>query len=118
MAGSPDEPAFFVRVSPRLLPLAIRRAERFGPHDPRLATSLGDLAALYSAQGDYQKAEPLYQGALAIGEKALGPNDPAMVACTQSYVAMRARSKEPAAVKVEGRASAVQREPSGKRLVE
>src|SRR5947209_17472147 len=72
----------------RLYQVAIRRAERFGPYDPRLVTSLADLAALYSAQGDYQKAEPLYQRALAIGEKALGPNDPAMVACMQRYVAM------------------------------
>ena len=73
----------------RLYQVAIRRAERFGPSDPRLVTSLADLAALYSAQGDYQKAEPLYQRALAIGEKALGPKDPAMVACAQGYAAMR-----------------------------
>ena len=31
---------------------------------------------LYEAQGDYAKAEPLYQRALAIREKALGPDHP------------------------------------------
>jgi len=34
------------------------------------------LAALYRATGDYAKAEPLYQRALKIGEKALGPDHP------------------------------------------
>ncbi len=33
-------------------------------------------AALYQAQGKYAEAEPLYKRALAIDEKALGPEHP------------------------------------------
>ena len=41
-----------------------------------MATSLNNLAGLYQAQGKYAEAEPLYQRALAIREKALGPEHP------------------------------------------
>ena len=41
-----------------------------------VATSLNNLAGLYYNQGQYAKAEPLYQRALAIREKALGPEHP------------------------------------------
>ncbi len=41
-----------------------------------MATSLNNLAALYHAQGRYAEAEPLYNRALAILEKALGPGHP------------------------------------------
>jgi CHAT domain-containing protein/Tfp pilus assembly protein PilF len=41
-----------------------------------VATSLNHLAELYRAKGEYARAEPLYQRALAIWEKALGPNHP------------------------------------------
>jgi tetratricopeptide (TPR) repeat protein len=102
----------------RLYQVAIRRAERFGPQDPRLMTSLADLAALYRAQGDDQKAEPLYQRALAIGEKALGPNDPTVVACTQSYLAMRDSGKRSAPAKVERRAPAAHAVSNGKPILE
>ncbi len=52
---------------------ALSAAEAFGPQDPRLATSLNNLAVLYYAQGKYTEAEPLIERALAIREKALGP---------------------------------------------
>ncbi|MCH6577531.1 MAG: tetratricopeptide repeat protein, partial [Proteobacteria bacterium] len=55
---------------------ALKEAEEFGPQDPRLATSLNNLAELYRAQGRYAEAEPLYKRALAIDEKALGPEHP------------------------------------------
>jgi len=55
---------------------ALKEAENFGPQDPRLATSLNNLAEIYRAQGRYAEAEPLYQQALAIDEKALGPDHP------------------------------------------
>ena len=38
--------------------------------------SLNNLAVLYDSMGDYAKAEPLYRRALAIHEKALGPEHP------------------------------------------
>jgi tetratricopeptide (TPR) repeat protein len=60
----------------KLLKLALTEAERFGPSDLRLATSLNSLAVLHKAQGKYDQAEPLYKRALAIWEKALGPEHP------------------------------------------
>ena len=47
-----------------------------GPGAPRRGQSLNNLAWLYHAQGQYEKAEPLYQRSLAIREKALGPSTP------------------------------------------
>src|SRR5437016_2875790 len=44
-----------------------------GPEHPYVAQSLNNLAELYRANGEYAKAEPLYQRELAIREKALGP---------------------------------------------
>ncbi len=38
----------------------LKEVETFGPQDPRLATSLNNLALLYQAQGKYAEAEPLY----------------------------------------------------------
>ena len=55
---------------------ALREAEKFGPEDPRRATSLNNLAGLYHSQGKYAEAESLYRWALAILEKALGPEHP------------------------------------------
>ena len=60
----------------KLLLAALQEAEKFGEQDPRLATSLNNLAVLYRAQGKYEQAEPLHQRALAIIEKALGPDHP------------------------------------------
>ena len=55
---------------------AVKEAEGFEPQDPRLATSLNNLAELYRYQGQYAKAESLYKRALSIWEKALGPEHP------------------------------------------
>ena len=41
-----------------------------------MATSLNNLALLYRAQGQYEKAAPLHERALAIWEQALGPEHP------------------------------------------
>jgi len=41
-----------------------------------LATSLDGLARLYADQGQFTKAEPLYERVLTIREKALGPEHP------------------------------------------
>ena len=55
---------------------ALKEAEEFRPEDPRLATSLNNLAFLYHAQGNYAAAEPPYKRSLAIREKVLGPEHP------------------------------------------
>jgi tetratricopeptide (TPR) repeat protein len=53
-----------------------------------VATSLNNLAALYRAQGKYDQAEPLYKRALAILEKALGPEHPDVATVLGNYAAL------------------------------
>src|SRR5262245_9202107 len=55
---------------------ALKEAGAFGESDPRLATTLVNLAGVYYAQGRYADAEPLFRRALAIYEKTLGPAHP------------------------------------------
>jgi tetratricopeptide (TPR) repeat protein len=64
----------------RLLKIALARAERFGPHDMRLPSTLNRLAQVYHEQGQYAKAEPLYKRSLALVEKSLGPMHPDVAA--------------------------------------
>lgn len=52
---------------------ALREAEKFGGQDRHLASSLKSPALLYHRQGKYAKAEPLFLRAIAIDEKAFGP---------------------------------------------
>jgi signal transduction histidine kinase len=47
-----------------------------GPAHPDYATSLGNLAGLYYSKGEYDRALPLYERALAIREQVLGPAHP------------------------------------------
>lgn len=61
---------------------AIEVAEtKVGPDHPYVAISLNNLAMLYSKEGEYVKAEPLYNRSLAIWEKALGPDHPYVANC-------------------------------------
>ena len=53
-----------------------------------MARSLIDLALLYDNQGQYAKAEPLYQRALAIWEKALGPEHPELLKSLENYAVL------------------------------
>jgi len=55
--------------------LAIRK-KVLGEEHPDYAVSLHNLAALYSAMGDYARAEPLYRQALEIWKKVLGEEHP------------------------------------------
>ncbi len=73
-----------------------------------MATSLNNLAALYNAQGHYAEAEPLYQRALVIFEKALGPNHPNVATSLENYAAvLRKTGRTTEAVKLEARANAI-----------
>jgi tetratricopeptide (TPR) repeat protein len=64
----------------RLLKYALVRAERFGPRDMRLPSTLNRLAQVYHDQGEFSKAEPLYKRSLALVEKNLGPAHPDVAA--------------------------------------
>jgi tetratricopeptide (TPR) repeat protein len=87
---------------------ALTEAEKFGPQDNRLATSLNNLAELYRAQGKCAEAEPLYTRALAIWEKALGPEHPTVATCLENYAKLlREMNRGKEAEKLEARAQAM-----------
>ena len=52
------------------------REKVLAPDHPDIAHSLGNLAEVYRAQGQFAQAEPLCIRAPAISEKALGPDHP------------------------------------------
>ncbi len=54
---------------------AINEAKTFGEHDIRLATSLTNLGVLFNSRGQFDKAEPLFERAVAIKQKSLGAFD-------------------------------------------
>lgn len=56
----------------RLLAAAVTQAEAFGKDDARLGLSLSNLAQAYAMYGKYVEAEPLYQRALGIFQRAYG----------------------------------------------
>ncbi len=92
----------------KLFLAALKEGERFGNQDPRFAASLNNLAALYVAQGKYTDAEPLLQRALAIGEKALGPEHPDVAAVLENYAALLHKlNRDAEADKMEARAQAI-----------
>ena len=81
------------------------RASRRGP-------SLNNLAGLYYAQGQYAKAEPLYQRALAIAEKALGPEHPTVATLRKNYAAsLRAAGRAAEADALEARTASTAAKP-------
>ncbi len=87
---------------------ALKEAEGFGPQDPRLATTLNNLAALYQAQGKYAEAEPPFKRALAIFEQALGPEHPHVGTALENYAALlRKTRRRSEATKMEARAKAI-----------
>src|SRR5437764_11821541 len=52
------------------------------------ARQLNDLALLYQNQGRYADAEPLYQRSLAMLQRTLGPNHPAVAATLGNLAAL------------------------------
>jgi tetratricopeptide (TPR) repeat protein len=63
------------------------------------ATSLNNLAEIYRAQGKYDDAEQLFKRALAIQEKAFGPDHPDTHAVSDNLHAMQAERVEKAGAK-------------------
>ena len=54
---------------------ALAISQGLAPKHPEVANSLNNLADLYTIQGHYAQAEPLYRQALAILEENFGPED-------------------------------------------
>ena len=87
---------------------ALKEVEGFGPQDPRLATSLNNLAVLYQAQDRYAEAELFYSWSLAIWEKALGPEHPQVATSLENYaLLLRNISRRAEAAKMNARAKAI-----------
>ncbi len=72
----------------------VAEAEKLGAQDPRLATPLANLGSFYAGRKRYAEAEPLLRRALAIREKALGPDHPDVARTLVSLVMCRL-SNEP-----------------------
>ena len=72
------------RLSKKTIPVAPKRpfasalsqAQSFGESDQRYFKSMEGLALVYSREGKYAEAEPLFQKVMAIKEKALGSDNP------------------------------------------
>ena len=65
------------------------------------STGIRNLAELYRAQGRYREAELLYQRALALRERVLGPEHPHVADCLENYIALlRATNRNEEAVAV------------------
>lgn len=67
-----------------LLLAAAKQIESRNPEDPRLASTLNDLAVLYGMQNRDMEAESLFHRALAINEKAFGHQHLAVILTLQN----------------------------------
>ncbi len=66
------------------------------------------MGVLYYAQSRYAEAEPLIKRALAIEEKALGPEHPDVAQSLENYAALlRKTGRSAEAAKMEARAKAI-----------
>jgi tetratricopeptide (TPR) repeat protein len=88
--------------------LALQEAEKLGPMDAKVATSLNNLANCLRQQSKYPEAEPLYQRALDIKKKTVGLLHPDLVIILDNYAKlMRASGREAEACKLEAQAQAI-----------
>ena len=92
----------------KLFLAALKEAEEFGGQDPRLATSLNNLALLYKSLGKYAQADPLLRRALTIQEKALGTEHSQVATVFENYAVLLHRlNRDAEADKMEARAKAI-----------
>ena len=71
-----------------------------------------ELARLYFNQGKYEQAEPLYQRALYIKEKALDPEHPSTAITLRSYAyLLRQMKREREAALLEARFRVKEKKP-------
>ena len=74
---------------------------------PRV-TPLNSLAVLYHAQGRHIEAEPLFKRALAIYEKALGPDHPIVAMSLENFAdLLRRTGRDDEADELEASAKAI-----------
>jgi tetratricopeptide (TPR) repeat protein len=73
----------------------VKDAERLGPGNPLLLSSLYSLATYYEDRKEYDKAANQYERALDLKEKANGPNHPDVAAILQRYARLLQKAKRP-----------------------
>jgi Tfp pilus assembly protein PilF len=79
----------------RLSRAAAVKEEAFGPADPRLARSLGNLGIVAAQQGDLAGARALLERALRIFEAAYGPEHPDVTGTLTNLGSTLAEAGEP-----------------------
>jgi tetratricopeptide (TPR) repeat protein len=88
--------------------LAVAEAEKLGEKDPKLATSLNNLANCLRSQGRYEEADPVYKRAIQAKEKSDGPFSDGLVSILENYATMlRACNREAEAEKHARRARGI-----------
>lgn len=87
--------------------LALKEVES-ATKDPKLPTTLNNLANCLRQQGRYQEAEPLYKQAIAIKEKSAGHLSKDLVILLENYAKLlRLSGRTAEADRVEQRAQAI-----------
>jgi tetratricopeptide (TPR) repeat protein len=88
--------------------MALDEAEKMGQNDPKLPMSLNNLANCYRQQGKFKEAEPLYQRALEIKTKQVGPFSKDLCSIMENYAKLlRASGREKDADKLEQKSLAI-----------
>ncbi|MBX9693244.1 MAG: tetratricopeptide repeat protein [Cyanobacteria bacterium] len=88
--------------------MAVEEAEKFGPKDNRLATSLNNLGNCLRAQGKFEEADTVYQRAITAKEQSDGPFHEGLVSILDNYARMlRAAGREKEAEKQERRSRGI-----------
>ncbi|MBK7749572.1 MAG: tetratricopeptide repeat protein [Candidatus Obscuribacter sp.] len=88
--------------------LAVAEAEKFDPKDPRLPSSLNNLANCLRQQAKYAEAEACYKRALEIKQKAVGPLHQDLISIYENYAKMlRAAGRDSEANKMDQHARAI-----------
>jgi tetratricopeptide (TPR) repeat protein len=99
---------------------ALAIAQEWQADDPRLATSLMNMAIVYHTQGQYEQAAPLYQRTLTLQEQLFGAHHPQLVPVLKAYADVQRRLSPlqsllpwSAANKLAARARYIQRREEG-----
>ena len=92
----------------RTLREAVQEAERLGPSNPFLLSSLYSLAAYYRDHQEFSKAEMVYQRALALKENSTGPEHPDVALILENYARLlKTANRQAEALPLESRARAI-----------
>jgi hypothetical protein len=84
------------------------REQALGAEQPTAAHSLTGLAFFFQTHGHYARAESLFEWALAIQERTLGPDHPDVATSLENYAdILRKTHRKTEAIVVEARAKAI-----------